>query len=305
MKVSVVVPCYRSAATLPQLVAPLLDILQTTCEAAEILLVVDGSPDETWEVAKKLAVKNPDVRAVQLSRNYGQHNALMAGVRLARYETTVTMDDDLQHLPSEIPRLLAELREDTDLVYGVPREEEHNVLRSLASRSVKATMSKALRVDSARDISAFRAFRTYLREGFEGVHGPHASIDVALSWATTRVRSIDVSMNQRQIGQSNYTARALLRHTANMILGYSTLPLRLVSLLGAACALLGAALLVVIIWKFITGETTVAGFTTIASMIALFSGAQMLAIGVLGEYVGRVHAHNMGRPTYVVRDVVD
>lgn len=305
MQVSVVVPCYRSAATLRELVSDLMPVLESSTTAYEIILVVDGSPDDTWLVARDLAHTCGPVRALRLSRNYGQHNALIAGVREARYATTVTMDDDLQHPPSEVPKLLEALTADVDLVYGVPVEEQHGFARSLASRSVKAAMSRGLKVQSAKDISAFRAFRTYLRDGFDGLTGPHASVDVALSWSTTKMRAVTVRMDQRQEGASNYTTRALLRHTAHMILGYSTLPLRLVTLMGLACGVLGVVLLCVILVKFFRGDTTVAGFTTIASMVAIFSGAQMLAIGIMGEYVGRVHAHNSGRPTYIIRDKVD
>jgi glycosyltransferase involved in cell wall biosynthesis len=303
--VSVVVPCYRSAATLPRLVEGLTHVLPDVTHGFEIVLVVDGSPDNTWDVASQLAQKYPEARAIRLARNYGQHNALIAGVRQARYEVVVTMDDDLQHPADQVPVLLAALTDETDLVYGVPLAEEHGFVRSLASRAVKAAMAVALDVPSAKSISAFRAFRTFLRDGFDGLEGPHASVDVALSWSTTRITEARVRMEERTDGRSNYTPRLLIRHAANMLTGYSTKPLRLVGYLGFICALFGVLLFGVIIYKFVSGATTVPGFTSIASMIALFSGAQMLAIGVLGEYVGRLHSDQMGRPTYVIRERTD
>ena len=305
MLVSVVVPCYRSAGTLPRLVEELMQVLPDATAAFEILLVVDGSPDDTWEVASQLSNKYPETRAMRLARNYGQHNALIAGVRNARYEVVVTMDDDLQHPADQVPVLLAALTDDLDLVYGVPVEEEHGFFRSLASRLVKSTMASALDVHSARSISAFRAFRTFLRDGFEGLDGPHASVDVALSWSTTRIAEARVRMADRAQGESNYTTSLLMKHALTMLTGYSTKPLRLVGYLGFLCALFGVLLFGLIIYKYAVGATTVAGFTTIASMVALFSGAQMLAIGVLGEYVGRLHSDSMGRPTYVVRERTD
>jgi undecaprenyl-phosphate 4-deoxy-4-formamido-L-arabinose transferase len=298
----VVVPCYRSERTLAPLVERLVEVLAAAAEAYEVLLVVDGSPDGTWPVAARLAARFDTVTALRLARNYGQHNALVAGIRAARYELTVTMDDDLQHPPDEVPALVAALTDDLDLVYGVPAEEEHGIARNLASRTVKRVMSSALGVSDAKSISAFRVFRTFLREGFDGLRGPHACVDVALSWATTRISAVTVRMDQRTEGRSNYTPVALVRHAVTMLTGYSTAPLRLVAWLGAACGLFGLALLGVILVMFATGRTSVPGFTTIASMVALFSGAQMLAIGVLGEYVGRLHSGNLGRPTYVVRE---
>jgi glycosyltransferase involved in cell wall biosynthesis len=303
--VSVVVPCYRSARTLPRLVEDLMHTLPQVTTAFEIVLVVDGSPDDTWQVAGQLANKYPETRAIRLARNYGQHNALIAGARNARYEIIVTMDDDLQHPADQVPLLLAALTDDIDLVYGVPVDEEHGFVRSLASRLVKSAMAATLEVPSARSISAFRAFRTFLRDGFEGLDGPHASVDVALSWSTTRVTEVKVRMEERAEGRSNYSFPLLVKHSLNMLTGYSTKPLRLVGYLGFLSAGLGVLLFGVIIYKYAVGATTMAGFTTLASMVALFSGAQMLAIGVLGEYVGRMHSDSMGRPTYVIRERTD
>lgn len=300
--VSVVIPCYRSGTTLPPLVARLVPVLEALAPTHEVILVVDGSPDDTWDVARGLAEQFPAVEAIRLSRNYGQHNAILAGIRSTSLDTIVTMDDDLQHRPEEIPHLVAALTPDLDLVYGIPAEEEHGFLRSFASRNVKAVIALGLGISNARNISAFRVFRTHLRDGFTGLDGPHASIDVALSWATTKTGATTIRMDQRAEGESNYSFRLLIRHTINTMLGYSTLPLRLVGYLGMAFGILGVVLLAVVLVNFFVGTTTVQGFTTLASMVAIFSGAQMVALGVLGEYIARIHSENMGRPTYVVRE---
>ena len=302
MSVSIVVPCYRSASTLPTLVARVNEVMPRVAAAYEVILVVDSTGDGTWEVAQELAEASGPVRAIQMARNYGQHNAIVAGVRAARYDVVVTMDDDLQHLPEQIPVLLGALTAGVDLVYGLPVEEEHGFLRSLASRGVKAGLSSAMGVNNARNVSAFRAFRTFLRNGFDLVSGPHVCVDVALSWATTRVTAVKVQMADRTEGQSGYTLRGLMRHTTNMVVGFSTAPLRMVTYLGFAIGATGLVLFARLIWLYLTGATTVAGFTTISAMVAMFSSAQMIAIGMLGEYVGRIHAAGMGRPTYVIRE---
>ncbi|MCK0113503.1 glycosyltransferase [Ornithinimicrobium sp. F0845] len=305
MNVSVVIPCYASERTLPDLVAGLHDALggpaHQQVEDYEVILVVDGSPDATFAVARELERESPRVRALMLHRNYGQHNALLAGILRARYEVVVTMDDDLQHRPTEVHKLLAPLADPlVDLVYGVPVVEEHGFWRSLASRSVKAGLALA-DVPNANDVSAFRAFRTQLRSGFGHAADAFVSIDVVLSWTTLGVRRVDVEMDERTIGQSNYGFRRLIRHTLNMVTGYGTVPLRLVTWLGIACFILGMGLLAFTLWGFVVGRTTVTGFTTLASMIALFSGAQMLSVGILGEYVGRLHFRSMHKPTFLVR----
>jgi undecaprenyl-phosphate 4-deoxy-4-formamido-L-arabinose transferase len=302
--VSVVIPCYRSAKTLPDLTARLNAVLPTATESYEVVLVVDGSPDDTWEVARGLAVLNENVRAIRLARNYGQSNALIAGIRAAKHEVIVTMDDDLQHPPEEVPKLLAALTDDLDLVYGLAKEEEHGVGRSLASRIVKRGLSGVVGVNNANVLSAFRAFRSFLVGGFDQVNGPHVSVDVALSWATTRVGATTVHMDERAVGRSNYTFGTLVKHALNLVMGYSTKPLRLVTIFGGLVGVAGFALFVRVLWLYFDQETTVAGFTTVAAMVAVFSAAQMIAIGVLGEYIGRIHTHGMGRPTYVVREAV-
>jgi glycosyltransferase involved in cell wall biosynthesis len=301
MFVSVIVPCYRSGHMLPTLVARLEKSMPDAAQGYEVVLVVDGSPDDTWDIARGLAETHEHVHAIGLARNYGQHNALVAGVRAAKYDVLVTMDDDLQHPPEEVHKLLAALTDDVDLVYGVPEHEEHSFLRSLASRAIKAGMARSIGVRDAKHISAFRAFRAFMRGGFDQIQGPHASVDVALSWATNRVVATTVRMDQRTDGRSGYTFKALVRHTLNMVTGYSTKPLRLVTYMGLFIGSLGLVLFGRTLWLYFSGSTTIAGFTTVASMVAVFSAAQLIGIGVVGEYLGRVHSQNMGRPTYVVR----
>lgn len=302
MSLSIVVPCFRSVATLRPLVAGIAAALSPVDGPYEVILVVDDDEDGTWAVATELAVLDPAVRAIRLSRNYGQHNALVAGVRAARHEVIVTMDDDLQHPPEEIPVLLRALTPEIDLVYGVPLAEEHHALRSLASQLVKWALARTLRVRDARSVSAFRAFRAHLTPAFNQINGPHASIDVALSWATSRITATTVEMRRRADGRSGYTFRSLLRHAGNMVFGFSTSPLRLVTAVGLAVGLIGLALFAKLTFSYFSGATTVAGFTTIASMVALFASAQLVALGVVGEYVGRIHSGGMGRPTYIIRE---
>jgi glycosyltransferase involved in cell wall biosynthesis len=305
MKVSVVIPCYRSRAMLPELVERLQKVLESGADGLvddyEVILVVDGSPDDTYAVAREMELASTKVRAVLLRRNYGQHNALLAGIARAQYEVTITMDDDLQHRPEELPKLLEPLADPlVDLVYGVALVEEHGMMRSFASRMVKSALAWA-GVDNARDVSALRAFRTDLREGFSHIADAFASVDVVLSWTTSGVRTVRLPMDQRAVGRSAYGLSRLFRHAVTMVTGYSSVPLRVVTWLGLACGLAGLVLLAFVIQAFVTGSTTVAGFTTLASMIALFSGAQMVSLGILGEYIGRMHFRGMQRPTYLVR----
>ncbi|MBN2177364.1 MAG: glycosyltransferase family 2 protein [Demequinaceae bacterium] len=306
MRLSVVVPCFRSEATLTELAERLESSLSSLLTSKilrdyEVLFVIDGSPDGTASLACGLAKTHPKIRVLELIRDFGQHNALVAGIRAARFDTVVTMDDDLQHPPEEIHRLIERMRESAaDLIYALPETEEHGPFRSTASQFVKASLALA-GVPNAKSVGAFRAFRTELREGFATVTDPLVNLDVLLSWVTTRVDTVTVSMDWRSVGRSGYTFRSLVRHTMNMVTGYGIVPLKLATWLGFVSGFFGLVLLTIVLIQHFTGATTIPGFTTTIAAISIFAGAQMVTIGIIGEYLGRQHFRSMQRPMYVVR----
>jgi len=302
--VSVVVPVYRSARILPDLVARLAPVL-AAAGAHELVLVDDASPDESWRVIGELARAHPWVRGLRLMRNFGQHGALLCGLRSARYDVVVTIDDDLQHPPEEIPRLLARLAEGFDVVYGSPQAERHGFLRDLASRITKLALSSAMGAETARHVSAFRALRTQVREASAGYASQFVSIDVLLTWGTTRFASVSVRHDARKEGQSGYTLGKLLTHALNMFTGYSAKPLQVASLTGFAFTLFGIAILVFVLVRYAVEGGSVPGFPFLASVIAIFSGAQLFALGIMGEYLARIHFRTMSRPAYAVRESTD
>lgn len=295
------VPAFRSTTTLEALCEAVAVALEEIVDDYEIIFVDDGSGGETWTTIESLAVGNPKVKGIRLARNYGQHNALLAGIRASTMPLVVTIDDDLQHPPSEIPRLLAALDDDVDLVYGSPVRERQGVARNVASKLTKRAMAAALGPDVYPRSSAFRLFRRELVQAGNGVDNPSISIDVLLSWATTQIRDVPVDHHERQTGKSGYNLRRLIRHAVNMITGYSTRPLQWVSVFGLLCALFGFGLLIYVIVRYLVDASDVAGFTFLAAALTLFSGVQLLSLGVLGEYLGRMHIRTMGRPPYLVR----
>jgi len=299
--VSVVVPVFNSEEILPLLIERLEKVLPGLCADYEIVLVNDGSKDRSWEVMKELASAHPSIVALDLTRNFGQHNALLCGIRHARHPVIVTMDDDLQNPPEEIGKLLSALGPDLDVVYGVPARQEHGAGRVLASILVKWALKASMRVDIAPYVQPFRAFRTELRQAFADHSAPDISIDVLLTWGTDRFGRVFVEHNPRRYGKSNYSLRKLFDHAFNMITGYSVIPLRAASLLGFSLTLLGAAFLVVTIVNHFLFGGAPRGFTFLASAISIFSGAQLFFLGVIGEYLGRIHNRTMNRPAYVVR----
>lgn len=304
--ISVVVPVYRSAPTLRELVRRLTEVLDGIGEPYEVILVEDCSPDGSWSEIDSISRDAPWVRGIRLSRNYGQHNALLCGIRTARFDRTVTLDDDLQNPPEEVPLLLERLGPDLDVVYGTPIAEAHGLLRDMASRITKVALQEAMGAEVARNVSTFRVFRTRLRDAFQSYRGPHVSIDVLLTWGTTRFAHVPVRHEPRRVGESGYTFRKLLNHALNMTTGFSTLPLQIASLIGFAFTMIGLLILGYVLASYVVnGPANVPGFAFLASIIAIFSGAQLFALGIIGEYLARMHFRAMDRPTYLVRQATD
>jgi glycosyltransferase involved in cell wall biosynthesis len=298
--ISVVVPVFRSQDSLRELHRRLVGVLELHVPEFEIIMVEDCGGDLSWDVIRELATTDCRVIGLQLSRNYGQHNALLCGIRMARGDIVVTLDDDLQNPPEEIPALLAKLKEGYDVVYGRPRQEQHGFLRDAASRITKIALQSAMGAETASQVSAFRAFRTRLRESFEAYRSPTVNIDVLLTWGTTRFSSVVVRHDERSVGVSGYTLRKLINHALNMMTGFSTLPLQMASVMGFIFALFGFGLLLYLLGRYLAFGSVVPGFTFLASIIVIFSGVQLFALGIFGEYLARMHFRSMERPPYTI-----
>ena len=299
---SVVIPVYRSQATLPELHRRLVAALEPVVSAFEIILVEDCGGDDSWQVIRQLALKDKRVRGITLARNYGQHNALLCGIRAADGELIVTIDDDLQNPPEEIPRLLSMLEEGHDVVYGSPINETHGFFRNQASRITKLALQGAMGMESASKVSAFRIFRTRLRDAFEAYRSPTVNIDVLLTWGTTRFAAVNVRQDERAVGDSGYSLRKLINHAINMMTGFSTLPLQIASVLGLFFGFMGFLILAYVLFNYLIHGSSVPGFAFLASMISIFSGVQLFTLGIFGEYLARMHFRSMERPPYALLD---
>lgn len=301
---SVVVPVYNSKAILPILVQRLQPVLEAYARSYELILVNDASVDRSWEVICELCASNPWLHGINLMRNYGQHNALLCGIRSARYEIIVTMDDDLQNPPEEIPKLLKKLDEGYDVVYGTPQKEQHGFWRNMASQVTKLVLKSTMGIQIACNVSTFRVFRSNVRNAFADYQGPFVSIDVLLTWGTISFAAIPVRYDERREGLSNYTFRKLLTHALNMMTGFSIVPLRLASIIGFVFSLFGFAVLVYVIGQYLIHGSSVPGFPFLAAVISIFSGVQLFSLGIIGEYLARMHYRIMGRPVYSIKNQV-
>jgi undecaprenyl-phosphate 4-deoxy-4-formamido-L-arabinose transferase len=299
--ISVIVPVYNGELTVRQIVSRLEPVLTNQASSYEVILVNDGSHDKSWNIICELAAQYPWVRGIDMMRNFGQHNALLCGIRAASSEIIVTIDDDLQNPPEEIPKLLGKLAEGYDVIYGTPHKEQHGLWRDLASQITKMVLQGAMGAKIARNVSAFRAFRAQVSDAFANYQGPFVSIDVLLTWGTTRFAAIPVNHDPRRAGVSNYTFRKLITHALNMMTGFSTLPLQIASIVGFGVILFGIGVLLYVIGRYLVVGGSVPGFPFLACIIAIFSGTQLFALGIIGEYLARMHFRMMDRPTYVVR----
>jgi glycosyltransferase involved in cell wall biosynthesis len=297
---SIVIPVYRSEQILSELYRQLTATVVEITTAFEIIFVEDGGGDGSWAIICGLACMDPRVYGIRMSRNYGQHNALLCGIRKARYDLVLTMDDDLQHPVSEIAPMLAALKPEYDVVYGAPQAGKHSFLRNVASRLTKIALTSAMGAETARDVSAFRAFRTRLREGFRDYRSPYVSIDVLLTWTTSRFTSIEVRHAKRAAGVSGYTLSKLIRYAIDLMTGFSTAPLQIASIAGFAFVLFGFLILAYVVVNYAIYGSAVPGFAFLASTTAIFSGAQLFTLGIFGEYLARMHFRSMDRPAYVI-----
>lgn len=302
INLSVVIPVYRSQDSLNELHERITSHLDKTGQSFEIIFVEDCGGDDSWETIRELAAKDERVSGIRMSRNYGQHNALLAGIRSAEGELIITLDDDLQHPPEEISKMLSKIQEGFDVVYGAPEKEQHGFFRDMASQITKIMLQKSMGAQSARHVSAFRVFRAELRNAFENYRSTSVNIDVLLTWGTAKFSAISVKHDERKHGASNYSIPELMRHAVNMLTGFSTVPLKLAGMIGFCFAIFGVLILAYVLIEYIVHGVAVPGFTFLASIVALFSGAQLLALGVIGEYLAKIYQRAMDRPAYVLRE---
>lgn len=300
---SIVVPVYNSQETLNELLVRLSKVLPTLAHTYEVILINDGSHDNSWDEICNLSKVYPWLHGINLMRNYGQHNATLCGVRAARNEIIITMDDDLQHPPEEIHKILAKLEEGYDVVYGLPQKRPHVFWRNWFSIFTKRVLAYVMGVKTIRDIGAFRVFRSRLRKAFAHYQAPDVILDVLLSWGTTRFTTINVNETPREAGDSNYNFFKLFHIALLILTGYSTAPLRFASTLGFFFTVFGIAVFLYVLGVyFFLGS--IPGFPFLASIITLFSGVQLFALGLIGEYLARVFDRSMEQPPFVIGDQI-
>jgi len=304
-EVSVVIPVYGSAGILPSLVQRLDAVLADAAHGHEVILVHDCGPDDAWAVIVGLARTRAWLRGLDLRRNAGQHNAVMAGLGQASGDYVVTMDDDLQHDPGDIPRVLDRLRSGADLVYVQFESRQHALWKRLGSWFNDMVARWLLKKPRGLYLSPFRGMSAAIKREVLRYEGPFVYIDGLLLQSTGNIATIEAPHHARSDGRSGYSLRKSISLWLQMATSFSVMPLRLVSVAGIIASGVGFVLTIVILLESIWHPAPVAGWQSLMLTVLILGGVQLLALGVIGEYVGRALLSINRRPQYVVRDGIN
>lgn len=301
---SVVVPVYNSAATIGELVQALRTL--EIPGGLEIVLVVDGSPDDSLEIGKEL-VREPGapITLLNLSRNFGEHNAVMAGLACARGAYTITMDDDLQNPPGEVRRLFEHARDGGyDVVYTYYADKQHSAWRNWGSRFTNWCADRLIDKPPGLYLSTFRCMSAFVRERVTANYeGPYPYVDGLIFQVTQNVGRLQVEHLPRHDGRSNYNLRRLVRLWLAMFLNFSVMPLRLATLLGLAFGAIGAIEAVAVIVEAISDHKPPQGYASLMVAVLVLAGVQLVLVGLIGEYLGRMFLAINRKPQYLVREI--
>lgn len=299
-KVSIVIPVFNGAASITPLVERLHEELKDRFEL-EVVVVDDFSSDNSAEACAALAERHGSVRFIKLARNFGEHNAVMAGLNYATGDCAVIMDDDFQNPPSEVVKLVDSLREGHDVAYSYYETKQHSPLRNLGSWFNNAVASLMIKKPWGLYLSSFKAINRFVIDEITRYRGPYPYIDGLILRSTRNYTTRLVQHDPRQEGRSNYTLRKLIRLWLNMFTSFSILPLRVASLAGFLFALIGLVLAVVFAIEKLANPDLPAGWASTIVILLIISGVQLFALGMIGEYLGRLFLQDNGSPQYVVR----
>ena len=299
-ELSAVVPLHNEEGNARELVARLGRVLGALDPAHELIVVDDGSTDSTRAVLRLLAPQQPNLRVLFLSRNFGQEPAVQAGMLRSRGRWVIQLDGDLQHPPEEIPKLLAKAREGYDVVYGQRVQRDDPLFRVLASKALVAMMRGLFGVPLPEDVSTFRVIDGALARRVAALPEKHKFMSALLSWSGAHSTSIEVRHERRKSGSSSYGLFRLLSHGLDLLAGFSFRPLRVIGAIGALFALLGTAYAVFKVGQKLAGADIQMGYTSLFSAVVIMGSLHLIALSVIGEYVGRIFLQTQGRPNFIV-----
>ena len=303
--ISVAIPCYCSEKTISQVVHDLVEEFARHDSKYQIVLVNDGSPDNTFDVIKSISMENANIIAVNLSKNYGQHAARMAAIPFLKGEYIVYMDDDGQHPVSGIFQMLEKLEEGNyDVVYALFRQKKHSLFKRITSKINTATLN--FLTGKPKDVknSSFSIMRRYVLEEMKKYKSPFPSWTGFVMQITRNISNVELDHYERISGKSNYTLKKMIKLYINSMTGFSIVPLRISSVIGVVVAILGFGIGIYSIINKLVHPSIPVGYTSIIAVILFIGGMLMMMLGLLGEYVGRIYMINNNLPQYTIKEVV-
>lgn len=305
VNVSVVIPVYNEEENIPALCRRLAETMGKIGRSYEIIFVDDGSSDRSVELIGGFAAHDPHVRLIEFNRNYGQHAAVFAGFEHSRGEIVVTLDADLQNPPEEIPKLIAKVEEGYDIVGGLRGERRDSAFRKIPSWLVNRFIARATGVGLKDYGCMLRAYRRVVVDQIVRCNEISSFIPTLANSFARSVTEIEVAHAERKRGKSKYNLGRLLKLNFDLVTGFSLFPIQLISGLGILIALLGIGFgILLIVLRFIYGAVWAAqGVFTLFAVLFVFVGIQLLAMGLIGEYIGRIYAEVRNRPRYVIKKI--
>ena len=304
LQVSVVIPVFNEELVLHEFYPRLKKEAESWGKSYELLFVDDGSTDNSFELMCEWKKNDSNLRIVKFTRNFGQQAAVLAGFRQSRGNIIVQIDSDLQNPPEEINRLLGAFTDEVDLVVTIPRKRRDSSLRVIGSKVLHYFAQKLFGNRFTLNLSSFRAMRRSVIEKIEQCQDRSRYMAVLMSWMAVPTVHVEVDHDLRKIGQTKYGILPLLRLTWDLITGYSNFPLRVVTYLGLFGASMGFAIMMFLLYQRLVAGILIEGFVVLSAVFSFFAGVQLLSIGFLGEYLGRVHLQIQNRPDYIVHKVI-
>ncbi|MBT6855250.1 MAG: glycosyltransferase [Nitrospina sp.] len=304
-KISIVVPVYNEESLVEELVSRLKSVCDGLNRSYEIVIVDDGSDDGSFEKLKRIKETDEALRLIRLTRNFGQQSAVLAGFRMSQGDIVVQLDSDLQNPPEEIPKLLTALTDDIDLVTTVHKKRQDGLLRVIGSKFLRGFGQMLFGESVKLNLSSFRVMRRSVIDKIETCRDRSRYMAVLMSWMGLPSVEIEVEHHARKKGETKYSFLTLFKLSWDLVTGYSSFPLRLVTYMGLFGAFMGFLMMAFLLYQRIANGILIEGFVVLSAVFAFFAGVQLLSIGFLGEYLGRVHSQIQGRPDYIVEKVMD
>ena len=305
LQVSVVIPVFNEELVLHEFYPRLKKEAENWGKSYELLFVDDGSTDNSFELICKWKKVDSNIRVIKFTRNFGQQAAVLAGFRESRGNIVVQIDSDLQNPPEEIKRLLDAFTDEIDLVVTTPRKRRDSSLRIIGSKALHFLAQALFGNRFKLNLSSFRAMRRSVIEKIDQCQDRSRYMAVLMSWMAVPTVNVEVDHHSRKIGQTKYGVLPLLRLSWDLITGYSNFPLRLVTYLGLLGASMGFAIMIFLLYQRLVSGILIEGFVVLSAVFSFFAGVQLMSIGFLGEYLGRVHMQIQNRPDYILHKVID